>query len=288
MEELAGKVAVVTGAASGIGLALTRTFLGDGMKVVMADIEAPALEAAIAGLDEGAEVEPFVCDVREEAQVEALRDHAVERFGGVHVVCNNAGVAGGGPIWTATREDWDWVLGVNLYGVINGVRAFTPMLIEQGEGHIVNTASIAGMISMPWGGTYNVSKHGVVTLSETLWADLQLAGATNVGVSVLCPGWVQTRIHESARNRPATGGERPEPTEEQQLMMAHIGGLIAEGLNPLQVAGMVRDAVREQRFYILTHPHWNPLLEDRFGRILAGELPGNGALPGMGEAAEEG
>ncbi len=289
MEELTGKVAVVTGAASGIGLALTRTFLGDGMKVVMADIEAPALEAAIAELGDGAEVEPFVCDVSDEAQVDALRDRALERFGAVHVVCNNAGVAGGGPIWTQTRADWDWVLGVNLFGVINGVRAFTPLLIEQGEGHIVNTASIAGMISMPWGGTYNVAKHGVVTLSETLWADLQLAGATNVGVSVLCPGWVQTRIHESARNRPRDeGGERTGPTEEQQAMLSHIGGLIAEGLNPLQVAGMVRDAVVAQRFYILTHPHWNPLLSDRFDRILAGELPGNGALPGMGEGADEG
>lgn len=284
MEDLTGKVAVVTGAASGIGLALTKTFLADGMRVAMADIESAALDAAVAELGDGAEVEPIVCDVSDEAQVEALRDRALERFGSVHVVCNNAGVAGGGPIWTQTRADWDWVLGVNLFGVINGVRAFTPLLIEQGEGHIVNTASIAGMISMPWGGTYNVSKHGVVTLSETLWADLQLAGASNVGVSVLCPGWVQTRIHESGRNRPpADGGERVGPTEEQQAMLAHIGGLIAEGLNPLQVAGMVRDAVLEQRFYILTHPHWNPLLSDRFDRILAGELPSSGALPGLGE-----
>jgi NAD(P)-dependent dehydrogenase (short-subunit alcohol dehydrogenase family) len=288
MEELTGKVAVVTGAASGIGLAMTKTFLADGMRVVMADIEASALEAAALELGTDAEVETVVCDVSDAGAVDALRDRTLDRFGGVHVVCNNAGVAGGGPIWAQTKADWDWVLGVNLWGVINGITSFTPLLIEQGEGHIVNTASVAGLISMPWGGTYNVSKHGVVTLSETLWADLQLAGAPNVGVSVLCPGWVQTRIHESGRNRPvAEGAERAAPTEEQQAMMAHVGGLIAEGLNPLQVAGMVRDAVREQRFYILTHPTWNGLLSDRFDRILAGELPGNGALPGVGEAAAD-
>jgi NAD(P)-dependent dehydrogenase (short-subunit alcohol dehydrogenase family) len=287
MDELAGKVAVVTGAASGIGLAMTKTFLADGMKVVMADIETGALDAAAAGLEPGSEVETVVCDVSDAAQVDALRDRTLERFGAVHVVCNNAGVAGGGPIWAQTKADWDWVLGVNLWGVINGITSFTPLLIEQGEGHIVNTASVAGLISMPWGGTYNVSKHGVVTLSETLWADLQLAGAPGVGVSVLCPGWVQTRIHESGRNRPVAEGEdRAAPTDEQRAMMDHVGGLIAEGLNPLQVAGMVRDAVRERRFYILTHPTWNGLLSDRFDRILAGELPGNGALPGVGDATE--
>ena len=286
MDELEGKVAVITGAASGIGLAMTTTFAAQGMKVVMADIETGALEAAAAGLDEGVEAETVVCDVSDAAQVDALRDRALERFGAVHVVCNNAGVAGGGPVWAQTRADWDWVLGVNLFGVINGITAFTPLLIEQGEGHIVNTASMAGLLSMPWGGTYNVSKHGVVTLSETLYGDLQLAGATNVGVSVLCPGWVQTRIHESARNRPSSGDGAPSgPTEEQALMAAHVGSLIAEGLNPLQVAGLVLDAVRERRFYILTHPTWNPLIEDRFARILSGEGPAGAALPGMGDDA---
>lgn len=287
MEDLRGKVAVVTGAASGIGLALASTFAADGMHLVLADIEADALDAATAGLPEGTEHLSVVCDVSDAAQVDALRDAAVERFGTVHVVCNNAGVAGGGPIWAQSRADWDWVLGVNLFGVINGITAFTPLLIEQGEGHIVNTASIAGMISMPWGGTYNVSKHGVVTLSETLHADLQLAGAVGVGVSVLCPGWVQTRIHESARNRPREGdAPRAAPSEEQQLMMDHIGGLIAEGLNPLQVAGMVRDAVVEDRFYIFTHPHWMGLVSDRFDRILTGEGPGMAPLPGMSGDAE--
>ena len=283
MEELSGKVAVVTGAASGIGLAMVRSFVDDGMKVVMADIEADALEQAVAGLPDGAEALTVVCDVSDGEQVDALRDAAVDRFGTVHIVCNNAGVAGGGPIWAQTRADWDWVLGVNLFGVINGITSFTPLLIEQGEGHIVNTASMAGMISMPWGGTYNVSKHGVVTLSETLWADLQLAGATGVGVSVLCPGWVQTRIAESGRNRPVEPGAAPvERSEEELATMAHVGNLVAEGLNPKQVAELVVDSVRTGRFYIFTHPTWMPLISDRFDRITSGEGPGFAPLPGMG------
>lgn len=287
MEQLAGKVAVVTGAASGIGRALAHAFADAGMSVVMADVEADALDVAAADMPEGTETLAVVCDVSDGAAVDALRDAAVERFGTVHVVCNNAGVGGGGPVWAQTRDDWDWVLGVNLFGVINGITAFAPLLIEQGEGHIVNTASIAGMISMPWGSTYNVSKHAVVTLSETLWGDLQLAGATGVGVSVLCPGWVQTRIHESHRNRPAaTGGGPAEPTEEQRLMAEHVGSLVAEGLNPRQVADLVVASVTEGRFYIFTHPTWMPLLSDRFDRILSGEGPRLSPLPGMG--ADEG
>lgn len=280
MEDLQGKVAVVTGAASGIGLALSHAFAAQGAKVVMADIETDALERAAAELGD-AEVRTVVCDVSDRAQVDALRDATLDAFGAVHVVCNNAGVAGGGPIWAQSEADWNWVLGVNLWGVIHGVSAFTPLLIEQGEGHIVNTASIAGMISMPWGGTYNVSKHAVVTLSETLYADLQLVGASNVGVSVLCPGWVQTRIHESARNRPSHMGGGGEPSEEQRAMAAHVGNLIAEGLNPREVADLVVGAVQEQRFYIFTHPHWMPLVSDRFDRILTGEGPGLRPLPGM-------
>lgn len=286
MEELSGKVAVVTGAASGIGKALSHAFADQGMRLVLADVEADALEAAAGEFGDDVEVLARVCDVRDAEQVEAVRDAALERFGSVQVLCNNAGVAGGGPIWAQSKADWDWVLGVNLYGVINGITAFTPLLIEQGEGHIVNTASIAGMISMPWGGTYNVSKHGVVTLSETLWADLQLAGATGVGVSVLCPGWVQTRIAESHRNRPAEAGAAREPSEEQALMAAHVGSLVAEGLNPRQVADLVVASVQTDRFYVFTHPHWMPLVEDRFGRILSGEGPGFSPLPGMAEAEE--
>ncbi|MCB0971873.1 MAG: SDR family NAD(P)-dependent oxidoreductase [Acidimicrobiales bacterium] len=286
MEQLSGKVAVVTGAASGIGKALAHGFAAKGMHLVLADVEADALDAAVAEFGDDVEVLARVCDVREADQVEAVRDAALERFGTVHVVCNNAGVAGGGPVWAQTKADWDWVLGVNLYGVINGITAFTPLLIEQGEGHIVNTASMAGMVSMPWGGTYNVSKHGVVTLSETLWADLQLAGATGVGVSVLCPGWVQTRIHESGRNRPTEGDAVVEASEEQLAMQAHVGALIAEGLNPRQVADLVIESVETDRFYIFTHPTWMPMIEDRFARILSGEGPRFAPLPGINDSDE--
>lgn len=280
MEDLQGKVAVVTGAASGIGLALTKTFLGQGMKVVMADIEEGALDVAIAGLEPGAEVLPVRCDVSVASSVDAVRDAALATYGAVHVVCNNAGVGGGGLTWAQSAEDWDWVLGVNLRGVINGITTFTPLLIEQGEGHIVNTASIAGLTSAPFMSAYNVSKHGVVTLSETLWADLQVTGNTNIGVSVLCPGWVQTRIHESHRNRPTSGAGGPgEITDEQKMLTEVVGGLIAEGLNPLQVAGMVLDAVHQGRFYILTHTSWTPMISDRVDRIVHGEMPAVAALP---------
>jgi len=277
MEELSGKVAVVTGGASGIGLALAHAFAGAGMRLVLADIEADALDKAVADLPEGTEALAVVCDVSDGDQVEALRDAAVERFGTAHVVCNNAGVSSAGPIWQNTLDDWDWCLGVNLYGVIHGIRAFTPLFIEQGEGHIVNTASMAGLTSAPGMGVYNVSKHGVVTLSETLFSDLALAGATGVGVSVLCPGWVDTRIHESHRNR--AGREEREATDEERAMLDVVGALLASGLDPADVAAQVLAAVRERRFYVLTHPDWKPMISGRVDRIIAGEDPMIAGLP---------
>ncbi|WP_426573364.1 SDR family NAD(P)-dependent oxidoreductase [Aquihabitans sp. McL0605] len=279
MEELSGKVAVVTGAASGIGLAMTKAFIGEGMKVAMADIEAGALATAVAGLPDGAEVLTVVADVSDQSQVEGLRDAAVDRFGTVHVVCNNAGVSAGGPIWLADQAEWDWVLGVNLFGVVNGVRAFTPLLIEQGEGHIVNTASMAGLVSAPFMGLYNVSKHGVVTLSETLLSDLQLAGAEGVGVSVLCPGWVNTRIHEAGRNRPATMSDSDEVQTMDASMQEFIAGVIAAGLDPNDVAAMVVHAIKTDRFYILTHPDWMHFVSARTDRIVEGENPILASLP---------
>lgn len=278
MEELSGKVAVVTGAASGIGLAMVEAFIGEGMSVVMADIEAEALESAAAGLPEGAEVLTVVCDVADAAQVDGLRDAAVERFGTAHVVCNNAGVSAGGPLWLASDDEWDWVLGVNLRGVISGVRAFTPLFIDQGEGHIVNTASMAGLVSAPLMGVYNVSKHGVVTLSETLAAELEMVGATEVGVSVLCPGWVRTRIHEAARNRPPS----EEPTSVQPMdenLREFIAGVIAGGLDPADVAAMVVHAIKTRSFYVLTHPDWARFVSDRTDRIVAGQNPVVASLP---------
>ena len=280
MEDLQGKVAVVTGAASGIGLAMARAFAAEGMKVVLADIEAAALEAAVAeGFADDAEVLSVVCVAIDGAQVDALRDAAVERFGAVHVVCNNAGVSAAGPTWLATEDDWSWVLGVNLWGVIHGVRAFTPLMLEQGEGHIVNTASMAGLTSPPGMALYNVSKHAVVALSETLFGDLATTG-TGVGVSVLCPGWVNTKIHLAHRNRPRDEASAPEEaTEEQQAMLDMVGSLLATGLDPADVATMVVDAVRTQRFYILTHPDWKPMIEARVRRILAEDDPPEALLP---------
>ncbi|MBK6857844.1 MAG: SDR family NAD(P)-dependent oxidoreductase [Microthrixaceae bacterium] len=283
MEDLLGKVAVVTGAASGIGLALTRALLAQGAKVVMADIEVDALEAASVGLGSDAEVLTMVCDVSDPVQVEALRDAAVARFGTVHVVVNNAGVSSAGPVWTQSLEDWQWVLGVNLYGVVNGIRTFAPLLIEQGEGHIVNTASMAGLTSPPFMSTYNVSKHAVVTLSETLFADLALAGASGVGVSVLCPGWVRTRIHEAARNRP--GSPDPDVDGPTAGFGDFVGALIADGLDPDDVADQVIDAILTRRFYILTHPDWMPMITGRVDRIVEGRDP---AVAGLPEPAGEG
>lgn len=277
MEELTGKVAVVTGGASGIGLALGLAFAAEGMRVVLADIEGAALEKAVAEYPEGAEVLPVVCDVADAAQVEALRDAAVERFGAVHVLCNNAGVSTGGPVWEQTLDDWTWTLGVNLYGVVHGIRAFVPGMIEQGEGHVVNTASMAGLISAPSMGIYNVSKHAVVTLTETLHADLAVAGITGVGATVLCPGWVNTRIHQAARNRPGVGDA--EHTEAQQLMVDVVGQLLADGLDPADVAALVVDAVRTRRFYVLTHPDWTPMVAARTERIVAGQDPLLDRLP---------
>lgn len=287
MDELTGKVAVVTGGASGIGLALGRAFAAEGMSIVLADIEADALDKAVADLPEGTEVEAVVCDVSDAAEVEALRDRALDRFGAVHVVCNNAGVSAGGPVWEQSLDDWRWVLGVNLWGVIHGVRTFAPLMIEQGDGHIVNTASMAGLISAPFMGAYNVSKHAVVTLSETLFADLRFAGAEGVGVSVLCPGWVQTRIHEAGRNRPGpaieagggAGSDAEAVVAEAPDFADFVGTLIAGGLAPADVARQVVDAVRARHFYVLTHPEWVPMVTNRTDRIAAGEDPGTATLP---------
>lgn len=280
MEELSGKVAVITGGASGIGLGLAQACAAAGMKLVLADIEADALDKAVAELPEGTEVEAVVCDVSDGAQVDALRDRAVDRFGAVHLVCNNAGVGTGGPVWEHTIEDWEWVLGVNLWGVVHGIRAFTPLMIEQGDGHMVNTASMAGLLSAPMMGIYNVTKHAVVTLSETLFADLQMTGASGVGVSVLCPGWVQTRIHESGRNRPAAAGPDTGADDEADNGFAGIlGGLIAAGLEPADVAQQVLDAVQARRFYVLTHPEWEPMVSARVDRIIARDDPIIASLP---------
>ena len=197
-------------------------------------------------------------------------------FGAVHVACNNAGVSGGGLSWEIDLETWRWILDVDLWGVIHGVRTFTPLIIASGGGHIVNTASMAGLTSNPGMGPYNVAKHGVVTLSETMYVELQMTHP-EVGVSVLCPGWVRTRIHESERNRPdeigGIGVEVAETDEGMAALKDMVAGWIAEGLQPAYVASLVVAAIREQRFYVLTHPEWQGMVRDRVDRMLSGEQP---------------
>jgi NAD(P)-dependent dehydrogenase (short-subunit alcohol dehydrogenase family) len=273
MRDVGGKVAVVTGAASGIGQALATRFARAGMNVVLADVEPDALaaaERALAGA--GATVLAVRTDVSRAEDVDALARATVARFGTVDVVCNNAGVSLAGPVWEHTLEDWQWLLGVNLWGVVHGIRTFVPlMLAQKTEGHIVNTASVAGLTSVPGLGVYNVSKHAVVTLSETLAKDLALAGA-RIKVSVLCPGFVNTRILESDRNRPAAlarGSERERPSEMGDVVRA----LIAAGMPPAEVAGHVFRAIEEERFYVLTHPDFAARVRERCEDILEGRTP---------------
>ena len=274
MQELRDKVAVVTGAASGIGNAVATRLAGEGMKVVLADVEeGPLADAEKKLADAGATVLAVPTDVSNAEQVDALAAKTFETFGTAHVVHNNAGVATGGPMWTLAEADWQWVLGVNLWGVINGVRAFVPRLVEQGEGHVVNTASIAGLTSAPLMGPYNVSKHGVVTLSETLAAELVMHGSP-VKVSVLCPGWVNTRIHEADRNRPPELQSAAQAdTSLLDMGRQVLETLVKSGLEPSEVAAKVLDAIREERFYILTHPDMTPIVQHRMEDIVEGRNP---------------
>jgi NAD(P)-dependent dehydrogenase (short-subunit alcohol dehydrogenase family) len=260
MQELEGKVAVVTGAASGIGLGLARRFAGEGMRVVLADVEGAPLDAATAELAEafGADnVLGVLTDVRDDDAVDSLAAAAYERFGTVHVLCNNAGVGVGGLTWTVPADRWRWAVDVNLLGVARGIRAFVPRMIEQGEGHVVNTASAAGILTGPAMAPYYATKHAVVALSESLYFDLQLT-ASAVGVSVLCPEWVRTNIADSERNRPAdVAPAEPTPVPgvdvDPELIRALIQGLIDGGIDPEQVAAQVVHAIRTGRFWVLTH-----------------------------------
>jgi NAD(P)-dependent dehydrogenase (short-subunit alcohol dehydrogenase family) len=315
MDSLQGKVAVVTGGASGIGLALARRFLADGALVTIADVEEAALGEAAAALGHEHDADRVLAvrtDVRDAEAVDALAAATFERFGTAHVVCNNAGVGVGGLTWTIPADRWRWIVEVNLLGVANGIRAFVPRLIDQGEGHVVNTASSAGLLTGPGMSPYFATKHAVVALSESLYFDLQYVdGAGGVGVSVLCPEWVRTRIADSERNRPddvsamvlpdpAPGGTVPavepvgvpvggegagagDPADtvaganggggEELDPRSIVQGLVEAGMEPAEVADQVADAIRTDRFWILTHETTLPLARRRWDAMSAGGQP---------------
>jgi len=281
MELAAGKVAVVTGAASGIGLALADRFARSGMHVVLADVDEDGLASA-AELVSSHGVDALVVptDVSVEASVQALAAATMDRFNSVHVVCNNAGVATQADPWFGPLSAWEWVLGVNLWGVIHGVRAFLPYLAAGPEGHIVNTASIAGL--MPGiGAHYDASKHAVVAMTEDLYTTLQQIGSP-VGVSVLCPGWVRTGIMDSERNWPDHLGAVPPVAFGADIVGAHVRRAVDEGLTPATVADLVADAIGEQRFWVFPHPDWIEMAGRRWHSVAEGLNPaGLGDVPGL-------
>jgi NAD(P)-dependent dehydrogenase (short-subunit alcohol dehydrogenase family) len=288
MREFKEKVAVVTGAASGIGRGLANRFAAEGMKIVLADIEDEALAETEAELKaKGAPVLSVRTDVSKAADVETLARKTVDAFGAVHVLCNNAGVAVPGLSWQLTVADWEWVLGVNLWGVIHGIRVFVPIMLAQDEeGHIVNTASAGGLVSHPGIPAYSVTKHGVVTLSEILHHELALSGA-KLKASVLCPLYVNTRIIDSDRNRPpelqndspatTEGPEGEGPVQPMRQLLAAgeqaMRQLLATGQSPEEIADQVFDAIRYEKLYILSDPRIGDAVGSRMEDILEGRNP---------------
>ena len=271
MREFRDRVAVVTGGASGIGRALARRFAGEGMKLVLADIEEPALEAAVKEFEAaGTETLGVVTDVRQAESVDALARQTLERFGAVHIVCNNAGVFAGGLSWECSVKDYEWVLGVNVWGVIHGVRSFVPILVEQDtEAHIVNTASMAGLTTFPMSSAYHMSKHAVLALSECLYKEL---AAQKVGVSVLCPEMVATNIADGDRNRPEELADAA-PAASKTLVQQAIKDAIGRGISPDVLAERTFEAIRAERFYILADDSWREACNARLDDIREARNP---------------
>jgi len=275
MKEFKDRVAVVTGAASGIGRAMSKRFLEAGMKVVLADIDKDRLESTLHALaDFGADLLAVPTDVSQAKQVEVLARRTLETFGAVHVLCNNAGVGyGGRSSWETPLEGWQWVLNVNLMGVVNGIHTFMPIMQDQNtEAHVVNTASSAGLIRNAFSVTYGVSKHAVVALSESMHLEL-LRRNSKIKVSVMCPGPVSTDIlNSSERNRPANVPPPPELTAEEAFFLKVFRTYIERGLDPAKVARQVLDAICEERFYVITHDYQS-YIETRLKNVLAAENP---------------
>ena len=273
MHDLQGKTAVVTGAASGMGKSFAHRFAKAGMNVVMTDVEAPRLSEAVAEVEaHGTRVLSVVTDVSDGDAVDAMAAATFDEFGAVHVLCNNAGVAGGITADGIDIANWKWVIDVNLWGVVHGHRAFLPSMIAQGEGHVVNTASMAGH----FGGNsaYTASKWAVVGITLGLAQEMANAN-TGVGVSCLCPGWVNTQIAESHRNQPewAAPNALIEPSPEAEMRMAFLRDVLASGKNPDDVADMVHDAVINNTFWIFTHPEMVAMLADKHDSIMQGHNP---------------
>lgn len=282
MEDLTGRTAVITGGASGIGLEFARTFGAAGMNLVLADIEEPALDSAAQELiAAGHQVVTEVVDVRHLEEIQKLEAKAREAFGNVHLLCNNAGVAGGGPVTGLDDLDlWKWTIDINLWGVIYGCKVFLPGMVAHGEPcHIVNTASMAGHGSAPLMGAYNVSKYGVVALSETLSREMQMGG-TAVGVSVLCPAFVATGIADSTRNLPDDLAQAAEITPETEQFRQFVSALVDGGISTEVVAAAVHDAVVQNRFWILTHEESKAGITNRAREIVEGVNPTLGIMGG--------
>ncbi|MBX3591059.1 MAG: SDR family oxidoreductase [Burkholderiaceae bacterium] len=275
MKDFASKVAVVTGAGSGFGREFARIGASLGMKLSLADIQPEALAATVDELrGQGAQVIGETVDVSRGADVERLAQRTLDTYGAVHLLFNNAGVASGGLVWENSVKDWEWVLGVNLWGVIHGVRTFVPAMLAQGdECHVVNTASVAGLLSPQLMGVYNVSKHGVVTLTETLYQDLRVTGA-RIGVSLLCPAFVPTGIAQSHRNRPAGLQDGAAPTASMIASQKASEKAVSSGrISAAEVARMTFDAIRENRFYVITHPKILASVELRLQDVIAQRNP---------------